>query len=412
MKKIYAVVSALLLSVSCASAERYFEFAFGTGVGLGQNVMSVSDIFVEELVFDFDKINDSLGASGAIINANVRPVFEMNLNVPVFNAGLHLVNQEYIQFGISKDLFEFLANGNKLGEPISIGLNAMVDSFVSFEIPIGFNVGDFKVKTNLAYYLPIVFMPNPTAEASLDVDSEGNIVVSADANFKFYSLISMEPMLGENATGFDISSLASDIASSGGVDFDLEITYPLFEFLQIGGYTHFPIVPGSLQHEMSGGASFKMKQDSILSSLVESGTVGSPDMSGVELHDFTFADKKYYVNRPFRFGACAYFTPFGDWFEVSSYFGFGTRNPFSADYDFKTYAYPEYSLALDIVGVKVFKFNMETNYIEKAFNQKIGIGLDLRILELDVDLGMSSPSFLQSWTGEGLTTEVWVKVGF
>lgn len=402
-KSIISALVSLCLLVPGAFAERYFEIGADVGAGVGQNVMGISDILVEDLVFDLSAINNSLGSGGAKLNLNVDFDLHTNLNVPAFSTGLHFVNKNFAGIRLGKDIFEFLGEGYEVGKTMNLEMDGVVDSFVSVEVPIAFNIGDYALKTKMSYFVPLVFIPTPTATAAVKNDENGNISVVATGVFNIYSIVDMQDV--------DTSTIVQDITKSAGFDVEFELTYPIIEELYVGGYAHIPVVPGHLNYKKTATSSFELTQESILGSYADSQEVNFSE--GIETSDSASeSNVAYRVNRPLKFGACAYWQPFGDWFELNGMLGFATRNPFGTDWTFTDYSYLEYAANLNLVGLHVFKLNLTSNYIDKSFNQIIGFGLDLRIAELDMSIGMCSPNFFKSFAGEGLTAKISMNVGF
>lgn len=406
-KNFICLVSIFCLLVPGAFAKRYFEIGADIEAGVGQNIMGISDILVEDLVFDLSAINNSLGSGGAKLNLGADFNLHVNLNVPAFSAGLHVVNNNFASLRLGKDLFELLGEGNEVGKPIDIEMDGVVDSFISFELPISFNVGEALLKTKFSYFVPVIFMPTPTAHAILEVDENGNVFSEAKLDFSLYSVVNANDLMAGN---FDVSQLITDLTQSGGFDISFELTYPIIDELCVGGYANIPIVPGHLSHKMRGTAGVEFAQDSILGSYAENGSLN--EMSFTNINETEVLDGvSYSVNRPLKFGACAYYKPFGDWLELNGMFGFATRNPFSADWNLYNYSYVEYAANMNLIGLHVFKLNLASNYIDKSFNQIVGFGIDLRIVELDLSVGMNSPSFFKSFTGEGFTAKISMNVG-
>ena len=60
----------------------------------------------------------------------------------------------------------------------------------------------------------------------------------------------------------------------------------------------------------------------------------------------------------------------------------------------------------------MFGLNLSTEYTKKIFAHSVGIMLNFRAIEFDIAAAVCSPTFVQSFKGEGLCASAAVKLGW
>ena len=117
MKKFLSIITAALIS-TFAFAElhptyRIFEISINGLLGFDQNLTTVEEILVPELVIDLPKIADGFGKKGFVSNSQFEFDFAANLNL---NKNLKIgtyVNTDFSgNFEIGKGFWDLLAYGN------------------------------------------------------------------------------------------------------------------------------------------------------------------------------------------------------------------------------------------------------------------------------------------------------------
>ena len=158
---------------------------------------------------------------------------------------------------------------------------------------------------------------------------------------------------------------------------------------------------------MTATATLSAQCDSILRVITDD----SKFEKTAEITDAVYSDANYYVNRPMRLGGECAWRPVGKWLTLRGSAGLALRNPFGKDFSIKS-VYPEYRLGVEIVGIGMFGLNLSTEYTKKIFAHSVGIMLNFRAIEFDVAAAVCSPTFIQSFKGEGLCAAAAVKLGW
>lgn len=416
MKKILFVVLTLCLSSLFAElypARRYVELGVGVDVLAAQNAMPLADIFKKNLVLDLKSISSSLPKSGFRAYLWEADDVHLDFNFKKFGFGFHANTEYSANLNISKELFDILGSGIRPGEEYTAEGNVWAESFVSFSVPVRFNVGKWRVKVAPACFAPIFYAPSTTVKARAVNGNDGSVTISASAPIEFYTVGKYKDIV-KNGTistdflkDFDTKNIGQDLARAMGFDISALVEYPLFDTLDVGGYANIPIVPARLKGKVSATATLSAQCDSIMRVITDD----SKFEKTAEITDAVYSDANYAVNRPMRLGAECAWRPVGKWLTLRGSAGLALRNPFGEDFSVKS-VYPEYKLGVEIVGIGMFGLNLSTEYTKKIFAHSVGIMLNFRAIEFDIAAAVCSPTFIQSFKGEGLCASAAVKLGW
>lgn len=417
MKRIlFAVLSLSLFSVFAElyPARRYVEFGFGAEFMASQNGLPLNDVFKKHVTLDLKKIYSDMSGTGFTTSLSSSEDVHLAFNFERFGIGLYTGAEFSARLNISKDLFKAL-DGISPGAVYSGEANIWAQSFATVSVPIRFNVKKWRVTVRPTYFVPIVYVPSTTVRGSAVNNTDGSVTAVASAPIEIYTVRELKGLVqdGEFSADFidnldsSASDLASDILNGGGVDLTASVEYPLLEKLDIGGYVRTPLFPGRMKHKVSALATLSVRSDSLLEMMFDD---ESPDTTA-EFSDATYSRANYIVNRPFRLGAECAWRPFGKWFTVRGLLGMGLRNPFGQDVDIKS-LYPEYKLGVEVVGIGMFGLGVNTEYTQKVFAHSLDIMLNFRAVEFDFSAAVASPTFVQSFKGEGLAASFGMKMGW
>ena len=124
-------------------AKRFIEVGVDSEAGISQNLFSVTDFLVDELVIDFCQIADSFSDEGFITNLNFAADAFLNLNFgSKFTLGINAGVSGYTNIGLGKEFFNFLAygtdsdNGSLLSSKVSLEMDLSAE--VSARLKLGF----------------------------------------------------------------------------------------------------------------------------------------------------------------------------------------------------------------------------------------------------------------------------------
>ncbi|MBO5606883.1 MAG: hypothetical protein J5930_03225 [Treponema sp.] len=420
MKRIIAICIMFAAGLSCLSAEmnprkRYIEMQWGFDVYAGQNAMNLTDIFQKELVLDFPQIYRNIGNGPLSIDVGLNTTaYDFSAVFGGWGAGIRAGISGYGTFSVSNDMVQLLAEGNTLDEEQTTSFSLSSGVFINCDIPFYFKVGKLRFVATPSAFVPMLYIPasNVTVKYTMHSDGSMDLVGSTTANV--YSLAAQNFSMQDTTKSVsEMTFDAEKIFQSLGVDLSLAVEYPLFKNLDLGGYATVPIIPGRLNKRLSGGTIVSIHADPVLGTALNGSnpfTVTGPDTKPWIVEDA----ETFYVNRPMRLGAEVAWRPFGgNWFVLHGRVGGAMRNPFGKDFTWNlNYIYPEYKFALQLTGLYVFGFDISTEYTDRVFTHSAGIRLNIRVLELDATVGISSPSFLSSFTPDGVKASISMKMGF
>lgn len=432
MKKLVTLLSLLILSVSLSFAlinpvYRNLEFGADARIGVGQNLITLSEIFKEKVVIDLSKIYtdmengnydfaiDTDGNADLYINSNLSENFAM---------GLFLDTEFNATAGFSKDLFKLLAYGNPLDQEVKIGLNTGLEAYLDMSVPIKMGFGNLKLFATPTFFVPLAYVPAPELYASALVTSDGksSIYCKGDVSaYTFFALGSQANTMPSVAALTDSLNDFLSIIANGGFDVSVNAEYAIMNSLDVGVYSRIPLLAGTLNYKTNVRGLYANSFDSLLG-IVGGVFGGSSDADSSDDTKFVLPSKDdltftydefadYKVNRPLRFGLQASWRPFGDWLAIRPAIGFAARNPGGEDFDLQKSMYLEYNMNVD---ARIFYFlgiNFTSSYEKQIYKQQLGVLLNFRIIEVDVNVASRSSDFERSWQVDGAEVSVAVKMG-
>ncbi len=409
MKKIFfaiLLISAFSTFAELYPAKRYVEFGLGAGLGFSENMASVSDIMKKEIVIDFNELYSSM-RKGFIVTGSVNAETYFDFNFRHFGFGLHNKVNTSGRMNISRDLLGILANGIEAGKKTSVDMNFWLQSFLETSVPVYFKIFNFKVKVTPTYFIPLVYVPDATANFSFVNKSDGTMEANANVPISIYTA----QKFGDSSDGLDIAFSTDDITGilkNGGFDLGVLVEYPFTRKLDLGAYANIPIVPGRLKGKLSSSITASIKTPSIIDMISDSDDETESDY---EMSDFEYTEDLYYVNRPLRFGAEIAYRPWRNWLTLRASAGLAFRNPFGKDFNIRSF-YPEYNLGVDFVLFYVLGLSIHTEYTQQIFAHTFQLILNARVFELDVSAGVCNSDFAKSFRSQGACAAVKVKFGF
>ncbi|MCM1223631.1 MAG: hypothetical protein NC548_55200 [Lachnospiraceae bacterium] len=416
MKKIFFAIFSI--SVFSAFAElypsrRYVEIGAGAGFRFSENLASVSDVMKKELIIDLDEIYSNM-KKGFILTAGATPEAYMDFNFKNFGFGFHAGVDVSGRMNISRDFFGILANGIEAGKKTSVDMNLWLQSFAEASVPVYFKIFDFRVKVTPTYFVPLVYIPDVSARASLVNKSDGTIEAKVDAPISIYTAQkfgdSFDGSIDSIFAETNISSMISDSLKNGGFDLGVLVEYPFTRKLDLGAYANIPIVPGRLKGKLSTFITASIKTPSLIDMIADGEDAGETEVD-YEVGDFVYTEDKYYVNRPMRFGAEIAYRPWKNWLTLRARAGLAFRNPFGKDFNIRSF-YPEYDLGAEFVLFYVLGLSLHTEYTQQVFAHTLQLILNARVFELDISAGICNSDFLKSFQIQGACAAVAVKFGF
>ena len=128
-KKISFVLIILMTSLLFSKSffgTRYFETKVDVPFNFSNNTFGLFDIFQKELVIDLTKIANEMPKNGLTSILNVSPNYGFTLNInDYFILSPKIGFDIYGSANISKSFFDFVGNGNQLGENLEFSASGV-----------------------------------------------------------------------------------------------------------------------------------------------------------------------------------------------------------------------------------------------------------------------------------------------
>ena len=109
-----------------------------------------------------------------------------------------------------------------------------------------------------------------------------------------------------------------------------------------------------------------------------------------------------------KFNLALRYNPFGNFLTFNALGGVGIYHPFMDDMQI----YPEYFFAAKVSLIGLLSAQISTEYFDKCFSHRFLASINLRFVQLDAGVSVSSTNFLKAFQGTGLGAFVSVAVGF
>ena len=402
MKKLFACIFAVsVISTAAFSrnffSQRFFEIKAGTELGASNNLFTVNELLQKDLIIDLPQLADECPDNGFNIRAGAKPIWEMNFNIVNVHVGLSAGLELYESMSVGKDLFDFLGNGNSVGDVITFSLDNDADVFAFSHLDVGIKFGRLKVEVQPAVFIPVMSMRGGGAKATVVNGSDGSLDVSMDMNMDVYSFTGLS--IEDNKINFDIGKISAALTKGFGFDFGLGLSWDITKSFTVGLTSRIPIVPGTLGYKSN----------------IQWGMDYSVKVSDYENPEKTEREKTVTneyttltIHRPLKVNIYADKDLLGTLFNARAGVGFGIRRPFTSDAIF----YPEYYLGIGLNLINAFKLNVSTEYKDQVFIHQLGTTINLRLVQFDFGISTQSSNFIKSMEVAGLGGYAYVSVGF
>lgn len=424
MKKILALIISVLFIGNVASAKGFFsnkifELRMDVPVNMSNNVFSMNDILVKDLVIDLRKIADTVPETGFTAIMEMNPSISTNLNIFGVGVGAKVGVNGFMKLNISKDLFDFFGYGYSVGDTLDVYLNPVVDLFAYAEVPVSFKISRFKIGVTPSLFMPVATLNNCKAGASFFNDADGNIKAKVDADINIYTSAIYDAMSGQGTM--------DSINFGDYIGFDLAGSFEmpfLMEDLNLRVNARIPIVPGKLDRNINVKYTYGFEENLIGMVLppeedanaeqkpadkkpAEAEKPAEPAPAEPEIGKSVPLADPFYINRPMKINAYAIYNPIG-FLTLVGGGGCGIRHPFGEEF----YVYPEYYFAATVSLLDILKATVSTEYTDEMFKHELTGIVNLRVFELDLGVSLQSGNFAQSFNMAGFGAKIGVALGF
>lgn len=381
-------------------AHRYFQLGFKAEAGVSNNFFNIKDFLKKELEIDLQEIGKDMPDSGwgfdVLGNSELYVGFALPNNL-IFNisTGVEASGKAVV----SKELFDYIGDGFKLYEPLSIGGDVSFDSFAYAEVDVGFDLFGFHVCVTPAFIRPLIHVETEEGNISYYNPSDGSVSVSAIAKLKYYGFTDLEPILEDG----DFSEISSDAWLGWGFDLGLSVEHRIFNTLQGGAYVRIPCVPGHLTYSADVVSSYNLYLPGFKEMI--NGDYDDPEYQEFEK---SYGTEGKYLSRPFRTGLQFAWRPFGRWCTFGAAGGYAGKYMFTEQYK----GYFEYDLSCEARFFHMIGGWVKTQYLNELFKHEAGLILNFRVCELNLGVSLQGADFVNSFKGSGAGAFVNFAIGF
>lgn len=419
MKKLF-VTSVLIISMLSAVfaqnsfGHRFFEIKVNPDLNASTNLMSLEEILQKELVIDLKAIANSMSDDGVRAVANVKPAFEINIDVPHgLILGIGAGVQVDASIGLSKDLFNFIGNGNG-DNAIDIKAranNTYADLFAYSSLAIGWNGENYSWTVTPTVFASLAHFDASKSYVQLFNDENGTFGYKAHADINAFTSVDM------NQAQNNPDASINELFNGNGFDIAGKLDVNLFRFLSVGVNTRIPLKPSSLNRstriemDYEGQVSINdlLKGDDNTTPTPDENPNG--DEGGFVIPDSVLLDDPYTIHRPLKFAVGVDFHPVGNLLSDYAAIGIGVRHPFAKDKT-ETKAYIDYLVGTRLSLWNILILDVSHAREDEIFKNKATLGLNLRLLEADLGVSLQSVDFAKSFGGAGLGIDLAICIGF
>ena len=401
---------------------RFFEIKIDSDTMAANNLFGLKDVLTKNVKVDLQEMVDNMSDDGFSLGAYNKESVFINMNFSSrFRFSIFTDVESSMRFNISKDLFDILGSGISIDDTKSIDIKSYGDVFYDMGFSLQTIIKDFGIKLTPTYFIPLVYLPKTTGNATMYMKSNGEISAQAYANVDVYTAVSMENYIDNDDSNKELDLDIAEILSNGGFDMSLELEKNWLECLNAGLYTRIPIIPGKLNYKMSTIAYADFLEKNLMEFITDKDKEKPEPKTGHvkpstynEEHEneedgFEYSEETYKAYRPLKFGLNATYMPWGPWLKIQPSLGFAIRSPYTGEAMF----YPEYALDIRLSVLKrIFNFNVGTAYRSQIFQHYFGFGLNFRVLEIVSQVSMCGTDFLSTFHTAGYGAFVGVRIGF
>jgi hypothetical protein len=193
-----------------------------------------------------------------------------------------------------------------------------------------------------------------------------------------------------------------------GFDVTLGAEYPLASILDAGILvSHIPVALSRLTHQAQMKANFGFNDQDSEASLLDLLKGGNVDeILRIEDPEFTFSRGVFYVSRPLRFDLYSRIKVIGNFLVLRPHGGISLFTPYGD--------IPCFNAGLEgqIHIWRLFQFSLSSGYEELLWKHRLGLILNLRVLQFDLGVSTQSQEFTHSFALSGLGISLGLHIGF
>jgi hypothetical protein len=374
---------------------QYFEMGIDAGVGFDNNLFGVNDLLKKDVVLDLNKLGKRIGNDGVDINTDFLSGFFFNVRMEEeWGFGFFTGVEGAIYGNVPKSLITLMTEGNINTHVFSGTIGASGSVFYNIGLTGFAKFGKLRIGVNPGLYIPIMYIPGNSGIA-YHLDTSESIKLSAEGAIDIYTPFSLE----DGITG------PGDVLGPKGFDISLEGEYALFSFLDIGvGISHIPLSAATMRNRMRYTLS-EINMEITGNDLLNGDGIDIPDLDFDKVYD----TNAFKVHRPLRFDTYVRYKPFQSSPELLV---LRSNVGFTFDITGETKYFNAGLVVQTTVLRNMISAYLGTGYVESIWNHKLGLALNFRAFEIDLEGSLRSQQFANSFNGSGYGVNLGIRFGW
>ena len=367
-------------------------------VSVSNNTFGIFEMLQKEVVIDLSEISKEMPKNGFDLFVNASPNYEVTLNInEKFIFGPRIGINMYGTANVSKSVFEFMGNGNSLNESLDFTAQVNADLFAYFGLLLGVKIGKLRVGVLPQAFIPIYSATTEDVFLNIENSEDGKFHITGNGTLAMYSNLGML-----NDSPNDASEIINVLTSGLGIDVEGYFGWDYSKSVALDFNYKVPIKAGCYKNKMAYNVNLDFNTS--ISDFIN-GDIGSEFVTNGEQKNESVDFKIY---RPMKFNLALKFSPFENFLTINALAGVGFYHPFMSD----TKIFPEYCVSAKLSFIGLFTFQVSTSYLDRCFSHNVVGGINLRLIQIEAGLGLSSTDFIKSFQITGINGFVSFAIGF
>jgi hypothetical protein len=362
---------------------------FALEAGFSNNLIGAPDILQETIRINGAELAARAAEEGVMLNTDVKFRNALNFNGKSKGFGLFFEAQGRLDTKVPESLLSLLAHGNAENPQASGSFTVSGAVFAEAGFHHYFDINKWRINIRPSWFVPLVYVPR--SDVSFLFETENNITVETVGTVTAYLPVNL------NESGIAM------INNFGGADFSTSVEYALFPILDIGlGLTHIPFMPARLSNKVSASIEERILDNVSIIDLIK-------DPGSLKLNfspDYSLDSAEIYVTRPFNLNMWFLYRPFRtDILTVKPNVGLTTNTPAEE-------TYINVGLEVELNVERLLFLRLHSGLEDGIWRHGVGLGINLGLIQLDVNAALASQEYLPSWNGRGLSVGAGLHLGF
>lgn len=415
MNKLRKVFIVLFACICCwfAFADddsgRLVELKFELPFGLTNNTLALADYFVPEIVIDLSEFVEKMPSEGFVIGTRFDPSIAAKVslkNGPMVAAKVGL--NTYTRLGLSKDVFDFIANGNERNKDLSIkeSIDGYFDMFGYVEGSVGFTFDKkYHFTATPALYTTVYHMGLYNSYVNVFNKLDGSFGFIVEGNIDTYSVIPVNDTIITAEYWQNYNQYINMLWMALGFDCGADFGWDISRNLKLNAYLRMPLVPSHLNEKTI------IKYSAAEETSVNE--IATGEIKDIE-QDLQFGETvsvDYYINRPLKASVGLDYSLLGNMINCFGKVGLGIEHPFAENKE-EMGVYVDYLLGARLSLLNMFKITLSTECNDMIYSQSLNVAANLKFLEIDAGISSSSSNLLSSLRGSGISVYTAFCIGF